>query len=110
MYALIGRQSKLNKLKLIKYACKTSVLKVQRKGSLFLWDGTNPPWNASNNDIVDELDYTLMTSKTKERAQKIFKKLENHSNPLLQEVTDYYESLIYKYKRPRYPLVWDVSM
>lgn len=49
----------------------------EASGAFALRYGTNILWNANNNDINDELEYTPITNRMKQRAQKIVRKLEN---------------------------------
>ncbi|KAJ8970979.1 hypothetical protein NQ317_003850 [Molorchus minor] len=122
LYPMIGRDSQLdlrNKLLLIRqviqsqltyaatawgYAANTYQKKLQAVENVALRCAVNAPRFVRNADIIRDLQYTTTTDTIKDRATKLYAKIDEHINPLVRAASDYDPGGPHRHRRPRMQL------
>ncbi|KAJ8977115.1 hypothetical protein NQ317_005243, partial [Molorchus minor] len=122
LYPMIGRHSQLdlrNKLLLIRqviqsqltyaatawgYAASSYQKRLQSVENIALRCAVNAPRFVRNADIIRDLQYTTTTDTIKERATKLYAKIDAHHNPLVRAASDYDPGGPHRHRRPRMQL------
>ncbi|KAJ8981033.1 hypothetical protein NQ317_018005 [Molorchus minor] len=122
LYPMIARDSQLdlrNKLLLIRqviqaqltyastawgYAANTHLKRLQTVENTALRCAVNAPRYVRNADIIRDLQYTTTTDTIKDRATKLYAKIDEHHNPLVRAASDYDPGGQHRHRRPRMQL------